>query len=444
MKQTRDISTKYIDVLDGIRALSVFIVLIFHFWQQTWIFPTVRTPFLSFMGISQIDFTPLARVGYLFVDMMILISGFLLFLPVARNVLSGEPMEKWGVYFRKRAARILPSYLLCIILLFIYALAKGDYANGYPTPSAAAAKDLIFHLFFIHNWTTETYLSSHLNVVLWTLGVEVWFYILFPAIASFIRRRADEKAPGKGILRACIAAAVMFGIAAFYIYAYVLRPESGLANWLDGVLQKLHSSIRSTYLSMAINQLPAFMGSYAIGMAGAFIYIALAKKLKRGWVLGIIGTLLSVGFIVIIMKLVKECASLQLADQQLWQLTHRFSLAFVFLGFILSTAFSLGFWRFLFSNKLMVFLAAISYNLYIWHQWLAVFIKYDLRLPVWTGDEPPNQWGTPEGRIWRWKYALIITVASIAVAALITYLYEKPMADLINGKKKKAAKQLRK
>jgi peptidoglycan/LPS O-acetylase OafA/YrhL len=71
-----------------------------------------------------------------------------------------------------------------------------------------------------------------------------------------------------------------------------------------------------------------------------------------------------------------------------------------------------------------------------------VFIKYDLRLPVWTGDEPPNQWGTPEGRIWSWKYALIITVASIAVAALITYLYEKPMADLINGKKKKAAKQL--
>lgn len=436
MEKSRSVSTKYVDVLDGIRAISVIIVLIFHFWQQTWIFPTIKTPFLGFIGIRQIDFTAFARVGYLFVDMMILISGFLLFLPVARNVLSGEPLEKWRVYFRKRAARILPSYSLCIILLFIYAIAKGKYAGSYPSAASAAIKDLVYHLLFIHNWTISTYLSTPLNVVLWTLGVEVWFYILFPLIASFIKRRKKEKTFSRGFIRACTAAAVMTGITAVYIYCYALKPGSGLAVWLDGVLYKLHSSIRSDYPSMVINQLPAFLGNYAIGMLGAFAYVAMAKRLKRGYLIGAIGTALSILFIVIIVKMVKGCASLQLNDQQIWQLTHRLSLALVFMGFILSTAFSLGFWRFLFSNKVMVFLSAISYNLYIWHQWLAVFIKNDLRLPAWQGDEPPNQWGTPEGRAWSWKYALIITLASFGVATLITYLYERPIADRINGKNK--------
>ena len=57
MNNDRTIDTKHIDVLDGIRAISVIIVLIFHFWQQTWIFPIIQTPWLSFLGITQIDFS---------------------------------------------------------------------------------------------------------------------------------------------------------------------------------------------------------------------------------------------------------------------------------------------------------------------------------------------------------------------------------------------------
>ena len=36
MKNDRKIDTKYVDVLDGVRAISIIIVMIFHFWQQTW------------------------------------------------------------------------------------------------------------------------------------------------------------------------------------------------------------------------------------------------------------------------------------------------------------------------------------------------------------------------------------------------------------------------
>ena len=70
-KDNSFIDPKHIDVLDGIRAISVIIVLIFHFWQQTWIFPVIKTPFLKFIKIEQIDFSAFAKVGYLFVDMMV-------------------------------------------------------------------------------------------------------------------------------------------------------------------------------------------------------------------------------------------------------------------------------------------------------------------------------------------------------------------------------------
>lgn len=124
------IDCRHIDVLDGIRAVSVIIVLIFHFWQQTWIFPVIKTPWLAFVGITKIDFSNFATVGYLFVDMMVLISGFLLFLPLMRSIILGEEMSSWKNYARRRIARIVPSYYFAVLLLFFAsALPTGAYAT---------------------------------------------------------------------------------------------------------------------------------------------------------------------------------------------------------------------------------------------------------------------------------------------------------------------------
>ena len=434
MKQENTYSTKYIGVLDGIRAISIIIVLIFHFWQQTWIFPRVSIPFPVSSGAVSIDFTPFAKVGYLFVDMMILISGFLLFLPVARNVFCGEPLRKWGAYFRSRAIRILPSYLLCVIVLFLYSLITGAY--GDPVDKGFAVKDLLLHLTFMQTWTIKTYLATNLNVVLWTLAVEVWFYILFPLFALFIRRRKNENSAAGPLIRTVFTAAVLLLLSFAYIYGYVLNSGSAFANAADNILSKLGSGITSKYPAMTINQLPAFFEVYAVGMCGAMLYVYAANKLKKkNWIVGILGTMISVGAIILIVLMVKDCAKLSLADAQTWQVKKRLLLALVFMLFILSTAFSLGFWRFVFSNKFMAILSAISYNLYIWHQWLCVKIKSEWRIPFWEGDTPPNQWGTPEGSAWAAKYAIIITVAAFAVAALVTYLYEKPVTKALSGKK---------
>ena len=44
------VDTQHVGVLDGIRSLGVLIVLWFHFWQQTWLMPAYRTPFLNRLG----------------------------------------------------------------------------------------------------------------------------------------------------------------------------------------------------------------------------------------------------------------------------------------------------------------------------------------------------------------------------------------------------------
>lgn len=39
-KPDMDINCRYVDVADGIRGISVLLVLWFHFWQQTWLMPS--------------------------------------------------------------------------------------------------------------------------------------------------------------------------------------------------------------------------------------------------------------------------------------------------------------------------------------------------------------------------------------------------------------------
>lgn len=75
-KEKSEYDTKYIKVLDGIRAISILNIVWFHFWQQTWIFHKI--------GSISLDWIP--RYGFLLVDMMILLSSFCLFIPYARNM----------------------------------------------------------------------------------------------------------------------------------------------------------------------------------------------------------------------------------------------------------------------------------------------------------------------------------------------------------------------
>ena len=82
--------------------------------------------------------------------------------------------------------------------------------------------------------------------------------------------------------------------------------------------------------------------------------------------------------------------------------------------------------RALCSNRGVRWLSGVSFNFYIWHQYLAVKLKL-WHIPLWTLD-PPQQY---EGRAWQALYTLVCFAAAFAAAAAVTYLIEKPADRLI-------------
>jgi peptidoglycan/LPS O-acetylase OafA/YrhL len=68
----------------------------------------------------------------------------------------------------------------------------------------------------------------------------------------------------------------------------------------------------------------------------------------------------------------------------------------------------------------LVFLSVISYNLYLWHQPVARFLR-DHHVPKWSGADEHSDpaWGLP--------FTLLSFAAMLIVATFITYGLERPI-----------------
>lgn len=390
------IDTKHIDVLDGVRALAVLGVLWFHFWQQNWIMPYFKLPFLEKIGLSSsvsLDFLP--RAGFLFVDWLLFLSAFCLFLPYARAALDGLAPPDTRLFYRKRIARIVPSYYASVLLIvFLVAIPSGAYSSV-----RACLRDLIPTLTFTQTFFPDILIGTRINGVLWTAAIEMQFYLFFPLLAW-----AFAKKPGLTYLG-------MLGVSLLYLWAFALKNPD---------------SIRVT-----LNQLPAFFGVFANGMAFAYLFTLLGRHAKRSPELSVVALAgLALG-LWLLFGMMREAPSV--SPVQLWQARHRYSLSLVFALITVSAALTFSGVRWLFSNGLMRFLAAISYNVYIWHQWIAVKFK-EWRIPCWTGENPPNMTGD---KVWQWRYTALIVAATLAIAVLATYCLERPLAKRMLAEKPK-------
>ena len=74
-------------------------------------------------------------------------------------------------------------------------------------------------------------------------------------------------------------------------------------------------------------------------------------------------------------------------------------------------------------NPLTRLLAAVSYNYYIWHGYLAVRLK-DWRIPPYVSEFPQREGEMP----WQRDYVLLCFAGVFALALVLTYLYEKPLS----------------
>lgn|SRR5215472_39045 len=171
--------------LDGLRALAVGLVLLFHAWNQ-------QPDFLAAGQWEERYPMYYARTG---VHLFFVLSGFLLFLPYARWLLHEGGRPSAARFYKRRALRVGPAYLVCLTVLTL----------AGPRTLAAAA-DWLLHTTFLFNLLPQSMFT--INGVFWTMAVEVQFYLLLPALAWLTYALSSRTGPLKATvtLVACLTA----------------------------------------------------------------------------------------------------------------------------------------------------------------------------------------------------------------------------------------------
>lgn len=355
---------------DFLRVLAAWAVGAFHIWQQSWYSRPAAEHWL--------------RAGSVGVDFLVMLSAFCLFLPWANAAAQGRPLPQTrpAEFYRRRAARLLPAYYASLL----FSLALAVYRSGW---SRALAVDLFTHLTLTQQLFPACYIGTQLNAVSWTLTVFALFYLVFPLLAPLCAKWPLPTLAALGL--------VQLG------YTCWLLPQYGSGDY-----------------SARFNQLPAFSGVLAVGLAAAWVF---AKFAHGGWAQHVLprAGCTALGLAALIWLDAEMRAQAAAAEYQQFQLINRMPL--VLAAAAVLVCFGLGLTLPGVLRRALRWLAALTYSFYLWHQMLTVFLKYDLHLPAWAGDTPPNQLGDAA---WMHRADLLYWAAALAVSIAAYYGIEKP------------------
>lgn len=169
----RKANGRLVQELEGLRFLAILPVVIQHCVER-W-YKNAYTPGASAVSDALINYCLGGGVGvYLFYA----ISGFILPLPFAVKRLSAMPMSSLKVYFMRRLTRLEPPYILVMLLLALAAILLHKMTTGES-----------LGYFFTGITYSSTLVYKHfntLNPVIWSLEVEIQFYIIAPFITYII------------------------------------------------------------------------------------------------------------------------------------------------------------------------------------------------------------------------------------------------------------------
>jgi peptidoglycan/LPS O-acetylase OafA/YrhL len=149
------LQTSYIPSLDGLRAISIILVIISHITKY---FPTI-----DFFGFD---------LGGFGVSIFFVISGFLITTLLLKEKVKHGEISLKNFYIR-RVIRILPVaylFLLCVVIL--------NYAFSMNLPAITFVKPMLF----VENYGDHTKFTPTGHF--WSLSVEEHFYLIFPFILS--------------------------------------------------------------------------------------------------------------------------------------------------------------------------------------------------------------------------------------------------------------------
>ena len=250
-----------LDFLHGVRGLLALSVVLLHL--------TLSAPGMNGRGLSRIVTGPLLH-GYLAVPGFLVLSGFLLSVPVVlqkRQLPGGLPRFLW-----RRSVRILPPYYAAYVLHLVFFVAWAWLLQrlGYDPYDIVDLKqsytldNIASHVLLIHNIHIEW--AAALGGVFWSIACEWQIYFLFALVLVPLWRRVG--------LWATVTAALVLG---------ALLTEGLVRGWW-------------VYLS------PSMIPVFACGMVAASIAFgdSPVQARLRGWRWGMISGGVLVVMVVVI------------------------------------------------------------------------------------------------------------------------------------------------
>lgn len=172
MSQPAKDEMERIAVLDGLRALAIILVFVFHFSQASLDPATANRDF----SLARYAFD-----GWVGVNLFFVISGFLIIRQLSR-VDNQKVLNAGSIlyFFRKRLFRIVPAYYSILTALYISDLLNIAWSHISVT---ILNQCYIFHLLLVHDILCTNYYP-----VFWSVATEAQFYLLAPFIVEFLHR----------------------------------------------------------------------------------------------------------------------------------------------------------------------------------------------------------------------------------------------------------------
>ena len=317
-------------------------------------------------------------LGWAGVQVLFVLSGFLLTLPYARANAANTPRPRVSRYLLRRVARVFPAYYLQLLILIAISLCVA----GVLLVNGTNIVQYLFMLFVPEPLGIGA--PDSVNGVWWTLPIELSFYLALPLLAGLVSSRR---------MLLLVAAPLLSMLAWRYFVIHVIQPVSAPYIWMY--------------------QLPGSMDTFGLGMLGAVLHVQYAHGRERTSAytqrLAALLWTTPLAFVLLGIWMAEEYALYWSGAPILYLWTPLFGAAVLIV--ILNCALNRSFLNTVFGNRALFYLGTVSYGLYLWHapigKWL---LGTSLIAAMQTYSFP--------------RMALLMFLCSLAAASLSWYLVE--------------------
>ena len=164
---------EHIPSLDGVRGLSLLLVIGFHL------------QLFGMLAALPLQLQLIASISWVSVDMFFVLSGFLITSILLRT---RESPHYFKNFYVRRILRILPLYYLALFIIFVIC---PNFSIGSTSDFSKIYDNKFWFLFYIQNIyiaTRHEFFAFGIND-LWTLAIEEQFYIVWPLFIYFIQKK---------------------------------------------------------------------------------------------------------------------------------------------------------------------------------------------------------------------------------------------------------------